>query len=448
MIIQRSNGTVYLKRNIKSLVWFQLYYLLFYGFFRDIVGLPGYIAYFLDAMNIILLLYTMANNKIWKVPRGQYRFIFLWIFFFFLSTLIGLIIVDGSLVLYVWGIRNTFRYYIFFISCAILLDISDICEIADIFKRVYLINLIVCTIELLMGYRGDYLGGIFGVQQGCNGYLNLFMVILSSIYITEYLDKKNGLMKTGLFILSGFYLMSIAELKVFLFELPIIILLAMINAKFSFRKIVLIMICIIGMAVGISMLGYFFEDSGLSFFASDAIVSYMGDGGYTNSGDLSRLNAVFQLHKRFLSNSYRNELLGIGLGNASYSGMFSFFNSSFYRLYNALHYQWFTDAFIYIETGLIGLIFFEGFFVIIFIFSKNAVKQIDRLSNKIPDATNNKLKTVIQSTRIVAIMSIIISVYNSSLSMDSAYMVYFMMAVPVIIDLRINKQDWNSSYYL
>ena len=202
------------------------------------------------------------------------------------------------------------------------------------------------------------------------------------------------------------------------------------------------------MAVGISMLGYFFEDSGLSFFASDAIVSYMGDGGYTNSGDLSRLNAVFQLHKRFLSNSYRNELLGIGLGNASYSGMFSFFNSSFYRLYNALHYQWFTDAFIYIETGLIGLIFFEGFFVIIFIFSKNAVKQIDRLSNKIPDATNNKLKTVIQSTRIVAIMSIIISVYNSSLSMDSAYMVYFMMAVPVIIDLRINKQDWNSSYYL
>lgn len=91
------------------------------------------------------------------------------------------------------------------------------------------------------------------------------MVILSSIYITEYLDKKNGLMKTGLFILSGFYLMSIAELKVFLFELPIIILLAMINAKFSFRKIVLIMICIIGMAVGISMLGYFFEDSGLSF---------------------------------------------------------------------------------------------------------------------------------------------------------------------------------------
>ena len=440
MIIQKSNGTVYLKKNIKSLVWFQLYYLLFYGFFRDIVGLPGYIAYFLDVINIILLLYTAVNNKIWKVPRGQYRFLYFWIFFFFLSTLIGLIIVDGSLVLYVWGIRNTFRYYIFFISCAILLDISDICEIADIFKRVYLINLIVCTIELLMGYRGDYLGGIFGVQQGCNGYLNLFLVILSSIYIIEYLDKKNGLMKTGLFILSGFYLMAIAELKVFLFELPIIILLAMINAKFSFRKIVLIMTGVIGMAVGISLLGYFFEDSGLSFFTSDALVKYMGDNGYTNSGDLSRFNAVFQLHKRFLSSTRGNELFGIGLGNASYSGMFSFFNSSFYRLYNALHYQWFTDAFIYIETGIIGLIFFEGFFVVIYIFSKSAVKNIETISSGSDVEVERELKIAVQASGIVAIMCIIISVYNSSLSMDSAYMIYFIAAVPVIVDLKLRNR--------
>ena len=439
MIIQRSNGRVYLKKNIKSLVWFQLYYLLFYGFFRDIIRLPGYISYFLDAINIILLLYTVVNNKIWKVPRGQYRFIFFWIFFFFLSTVIGLIAVDGSFVLYVWGIRNTFRYYIFFITCAILLDLSDICEMVDIFKRVYLINLIVCTIELLMGYRGDYLGGIFGVQQGCNGYLNLFLVILSSIYITEYLDKKNGLMKTGLFILSGFYLMAIAELKVFLFELPIIILLAMINAKFSFRKIVLIMTGIVGMAVGISMMGYFFESSGLSFFTSDAIVNYMGDRGYTNAGDLSRFNAVFQLHKRFLSSTRSNELFGIGLGNASYSGMFSFFNSNFYRLYNALHYQWFTDAFIYIETGVIGLIFFEGFFVAIYIFSKSAVKKIEAISAGSNDEVESELKTVVQAVGIVAIMCIILSVYNSSLSMDSAYMVYFIMASPVIVDLKLRN---------
>lgn len=445
MIIQRCNGTIYLKKNIKSLVWFQLYYLLFYGFFRDVVGLPGFIAYFLDLINALLLMYTMNSGKIWKIQKGQYRFAFLWIIFFFIATLIGLLLTDGSLVLYIWGLRNTFRYYIFFISCALLLDLSDICEMADVFKRVYCINLVACTIELLMGYRGDYLGGIFGVQQGCNGYLNLFLAIVSSIYITEYLEKRNGLIKTALFVLSGFYLMSIAELKVFLFELPIIILLAMIDAKFSFRKIVLIMIGIIGMVVGVSMLGYFFEDSGLSFFTSDAIVHYMGDGGYTNSGDVSRFNAVFQLHERFLSKSYRNELFGIGLGNASYSGMFTFFNSNFYMLYNDLHYQWFTDAFIYIETGLIGLIFFEGFFVIIFIFSKNVVKQIERLSGKLPNAMDDKLKTVIQSTGIVAIMSIIISLYNSSLSMDSAYMVYFMMAIPVIIDLRINKKDWNSS---
>lgn len=447
MIIHRSDGVLYLKKNIKSLVWFQLYYLFFYGFFRDIVGLPGFIAYFLDLFNILLFLYTIIKGKIWKVQKGQYRVAFFWILFFFIVTFYGLLFVEGSFVLYIWGFRNTFRYYIFFISCAILLDLSDIYGIVDVFKRVYLINLVICTIELMMGYRGDYLGGVFGVQQGCNGYLNLFLVILSAIYITEYLEKRNGLIKTVLFILSGFYLMSIAELKAFLFELPIIILLGMINAKFSFRKIALIMIGVVGIAVGVSMLGYFFEESGLSFFTTDAITNYMGDRGYTSSGDLSRINAVFQLHERFLSSSRGNELFGIGLGNASYSGMFSFFNSNFYMLYNALHYQWFTDALIYIETGLIGLIFFEGFFVIIFIFSKSAVKRLEMLSNKIPNSTDNKLKTAIQTSGIVAIICIIISVYNSSLSMDSAYMVYFLMAVPVIIDLRLNKLTKDSFNY-
>ncbi|MFR3809298.1 MAG: hypothetical protein ACLTX3_10200 [Lachnospiraceae bacterium] len=59
--------------------------------------------------------------------------------------------------------------------------------------------------------------------------------------------------------------MAIAELKVYLFELPIIILIGMINAKFSFRKIIIIMFGVCGIAIGISMLGHFFESSGLDF---------------------------------------------------------------------------------------------------------------------------------------------------------------------------------------
>lgn len=66
-------------------------------------------------------------------------------------------------------------------------------------------------------------------------------------------------------IMSCFFLMAIAELKVYLFELPVIILIGMLNAKFSFRKIIIIMLGVCGIAVGISMLGHYFESSGLDF---------------------------------------------------------------------------------------------------------------------------------------------------------------------------------------
>ena len=170
MIFRIKNGTIYIKKNIKSLVWFQVYYLMFYGFFRDIIGFPGVIAYALDLFNIILFLYVVFSRKIFRVINGQHKISFFGILAFILITFLGVLFVDGSMILYIWGFRNLFRFYLFFWVCTLLLDMSDIKEIANIFKRIFNINVVVCTFELLMGYKGDYLGGIFGVQKGCNGY--------------------------------------------------------------------------------------------------------------------------------------------------------------------------------------------------------------------------------------------------------------------------------------
>ena len=435
MILQLKNWKIYIKKSIKSLVWFELYYLMFYGFFRDILKFPGIIAYVLDLINIILLIYIVFSKKCLKVPKGYYRIAFVSIIFFICITFVGLHIVGGSIVLYVWGFRNVFRFYLFFLVCALLLDIDDIKQIATVFKNIFIINFFVCLLELLMGYSGDFIGGIFGTQQGCNGYLNLFMVIITAIYVTEYLENKLNVMKISCFLLSTFFIMAISELKVFLFELPIIIFLALINAKFSFRKITIIMVGVIGVSLGISMLGYFFEDSGLSFFTSEAIYKYMGDSGYTNSGDLSRLNAVPQIYNKFLKGSLSNSLFGIGLGNAGYSSAFSFFNSRFFMIYNALHYHWFTDAYIYIELGIIGLIIFEGFFFMIFIFSKKILNYFTKKRKYI----DKEVRIMVQVSGIISVLCIFLSIYNSSLSMDSAYMVYFFLAVPVIADNKLRK---------
>lgn len=436
MIIEKRGNSLYFHKNIKSLVWFQLYWLMFYGVLRDLVGVPGYVAYVLDLFNIILISYVIVNGKMIKYRNSR---VGLWIILsFFCSTVIGLIAVEGSPILYIWGFRNIFRYYAYFISCIALLDISDILEIIPKFKKIYIINFFICLVELGLGYSGDNIGGIFGTQRGCNGYLNFFMIVISAIYVTEYLEKKIGLMQTMIAIMSCFFLMAIAELKVYLFELPVIILIGMLNAKFSFRKIIIIMLGVCGIAVGISMLGHYFESSGLDFFTSDAITKYMGDRGYTNSGDLSRMNAVSQLYERFLNGNLLGTLFGIGLGNASYSAVFSFFNSRFYLLNQALHYQWFTDAIIFIETGTVGLMLYELFFIRIFTYSRKINK---RIANGYSNDISQQLRCVVQVAGITAILCIINSVYNSALNMDAGYMAFFVFAVPAIVDIFMEENN-------
>lgn len=312
-----------------------------------------------------------------------------------------------------------------------LLDISDVLEIIPKLKKIYIINFFICLVEFGLGYSGDNIGGIFGTQSGCNGYLNLFLIVVSAIYVTEYLEKKIGLMRIMLAIVSCFFLMAIAELKVYLFELPIIILIGMINAKFSFRKIIIIMFGVCGIAIGISMLGHFFESSGLDFFTSDAISKYMGDSGYTNTGDLSRMNAVSQLYEKFLRGNFWGSLFGIGLGNASYSAAFSFFNSRFYLLYQALHYQWFTDAIVFIETGTVGLVLYELFFLRVFTYSRKINK---RIASEYSGEFSQQLRCVVQVAGITAVLCVVNSVYNSALNMDAGYMVYFIFAIPAIVD--------------
>lgn len=430
MIIEKKDNSLYFHKNIKSLVWFQLYWLMFYGVLRDLVGVPGYVAYMLDLFNIILIAYVIFNGKMIKYRNSR---VGLWIILsFFCSTVIGLIAVDGSPILYIWGFRNVFRYYAYFISCTVLLDISDVLEIIPKLKKIYIINFFICLVEFGLGYSGDNIGGIFGTQSGCNGYLNLFLIVVSAIYVTEYLEKKIGLMRIMLAIVSCFFLMAIAELKVYLFELPIIILIGMINAKFSFRKIIIIMFGVCGIAIGISMLGHFFESSGLDFFTSDAISKYMGDSGYTNTGDLSRMNAVSQLYERFLQGNFWKSVFGIGLGNASYSAAFSFFNSRFYLLYQALHYQWFTDAIVFIETGTVGLVLYELFFLRVFTYSRKINK---RIASEYSGEFSQQLRCVVQVAGITAVLCVVNSVYNSALNMDAGYMVYFIFAIPAIVDV-------------
>lgn len=423
------NKIVKIKKEVRTLIWTQLYFTSIYGFLRDIIGLPNSITYFLDLLTFGMTLYAIVTFSFFKRNTKQFYMLVGIIGILFLTTLVGFILNGYSYLLYLWGFRNTFRFYLFFFLCAMYLQKDDVEKILVFFKYLLYLSVLTATLEFLMGFRGDYIGGIFGTLQGGNGNLNIVLIIVTTITIIKYLAKKTNIMDLVCVIFSCIYLMSIAELKVYLFELPIILIVAVLNEKFTLRKIGVILLITLGVVSGVTLLGYFFPTSGIDFFTTNAIKQYMGNNGYTGSGDLSRLNAVMKSQRLFFGENTKLLLFGFGLGNCSYSG-FDILTSNFYNLFKDIHYQWFADSMIFLETGWVGLILFESFFLILFLVSTIYSRKIDIKSNAY---------VTTKSITILSLCCILLTVYDNSLTMEVAYLMYGFLASVLVIVKRGNR---------
>ena len=413
-------GYIVIEKTAGSLIWIELYLLAGFGFMRDMFGIPGTITYLFDAINLFLFGAILIRER--YDNRGTYyRYIYGLLLMFLVLTVIGGLRAGMSPFLYFWGFRNTFRFYAFFVCCVSLLGARDVLKMATFFKMLFFVNVGLCSLELAMGYTGDYIGGSFGVLQGGNGYLNILIAVTTTIYILEYLARKMSLPKLVAILLLCFYMVSIAELKVYFFELPIIVILSILSERITSRSAILVITMVVGIAVGLFAMQFFFKGSGINFFTDGTIIEYMGDEGYTGTGDLSRLDALSRITTTFFSSDPLVRLFGFGLGNCSASS-FEALTSSFYDHFSWLHYTWFSDAYIYIEMGLSGLVCFEVFFLGVFVVSK--LKRYK----------GSDLRIMTNCCGIVALLSIWLSVYNSSLTVESGYLVYLLLAVPFILD--------------
>ena len=103
----------------------------------------------------------------------------------------------------------------------------------------------------------------------------------------------------------------------------------------------------------------------------------MSDKGYTSSGDMNRLNAIPVINELWLKNGWQRAF-GMGLGNCDYAS-FDFLTTPFFKTYSDLHYTWISYAFLYMETGWIGLMFYYGFFALTFFEIRRIEKTVRRI---------------------------------------------------------------------
>lgn len=402
-----------------------------FGTILDFLRLPNAIKYSLDICwiaLIVLMAFNLSRKRI-AIEKGSLH-IYVWILAFVVFTAVVYIFNYQSPLYYLWGFRNNFRFYIFFFACILFLKNSDLIDIFKAFDVFFWVNALICCIQyFLFDINRDYLGGLFGVEKGCNGYLNIFFVIYATKTIVRYLNHleplSNMLVKCALILIIS----AFAELKFVYIEFVMIISIAVLISEFSWRKVWVVVGGIIGIILAINvleMLFPFFDD----FFTLDRMIDISSTAGYSSTNELNRLTTIPQISNDILTDT-SDKFLGLGLGNCD-TAAYDFLKTPFYLKYADIKYHWFSTSFLFLETGFIGLTIFLGFFIIIFHYS---LKQKNILN------THSNSSSLCQISAIIAVMSIMITVYNSSLRTEAGYLIYFMLALPFIA----KKEDGNAN---
>lgn len=377
----------------------------------EFLHFPSVVKYGLDLAWFVLLVTMILRKRIEKNKR--INILILWMFTYIAYVTLNYMFHFQSIFYFLWGFRNNFRFYILFFSVAFYLNESDAKASYSFFNSIFYINTVLMFIQYFVyGIKQDNLGGIFGVQSGCNAFINLFFCIyLGYIYIYYTLGIER-ITSFSVKIILMLVLASFAEVKFFYIEFIIIIVISTVITKFSLKKMMIIIIATMAFLFGYKIFLQVFPNTDLS---KEYLIDYMTNGsGYTASGDMGRFGFVEYINEHYL-NRRTDRLFGLGLGNCDYATGYNIFTTPFYLANEASHYYWMQTSFIYLENGIIGLIFHFGFFVI---------SGIQCLINR---GRSNPFATIAFVCSCVAILN---TFYNISLRTEPAYMLFFVLALP------------------
>ena len=399
----------------------------FFGLLNGFLGLPRTIRYGMDVAWVWLTVIMLRHKGL---LRGKgVTGLLAWVILFLVYTLLVYLVQYQSGLYYLWGFRNNFRRYFAFFAFVGFLTAADVENYLGIFDKLFWINVVASIYQVVvLQINWDYLGGIFGIETGVNGYTNIYFVIVITSSIVRYMEKRESTVSCFSKCIAALLVAALAELKFFFVEMILIIALATLFTNFTWRKFLIVTGGIVAVFAFAALLGMVFP-----LFADFLSLEYFWETatstkGYTSSGDLNRLTAIPRINELWLTN-WAQRLFGLGMGNCDTS-TFAVVNTPFYEQYGHMHYTWMTYAHTYLETGYIGLIFYFGFFVLVYL----GIEKIEKRSE-------GQTKTHCRVARIVAILCTIISVYNSSMRHEATYMAHFVMAVPFALGRTVNRTE-------
>ncbi len=380
--------------------------------------LPSNTTYIFDFINVYT--FFKCSPRILKTLKTiKARGILLILLFMFLFSIVGFIINNKSIINYLWGIRNVGRFYMFFISCIVLLGLDDVYKLIKIFDYFLYMNVLICSFQFwFLGFESDLVGGFFGTITGCNVYMLVLLNIIACYYMMQYFERRTSLKKLLLMCSCCLYIAILAELKVFFFEIILIFIGCFLLGKWSYRKLLTVIIVPLLTIVVINVITKISPGTVKYLSIDNAVETLTSSSGYTGDDDLNRLTAITTIRDKFFINDLNRKLFGFGLGNCDTS-RFSILNTPFYQKNSDLHYTWFMHSMTYIETGIVGIVF-----LYIFLISLGIYYIINKREKNICN---------FYLFGIVFLGTVLIStIYNPTLRSEAGYLVAFALAIPFI----------------
>lgn len=329
---------------------------------------------------------------------------------FFFSLFSFIIFSNESILIYLWGFRNTFKYFIFWWLCISYLKPEDLIIFFKILVFFIFINTPIMIYQYaVMNLFFDFIGGLQGTITGVNGAINCQLVLVSVITLALIQKEKKNYPIVILIISCCFIQATLSELKAFFLEFMIIIVSSLFFAKNRKPLILVSIASLFILSTAITYLGIFYSNT-VNFFDINSILHYSQTGyGETNSM-IDRSTGIPIINNMFLNTTLKH-LFGIGLGAADPS---IFITSNFQSVNSFWNIGFFTYAALYLGVGIIGLSLYLLFFLIILFLCK---KKTD-------------LSAIIATT--LSLTSCFLIYYNSSMRLDCAIPIFAFLAFPFL----------------
>lgn len=410
-----------MKINAKKLYFINLNLIMVVRLIGMVVPYMSVLGYIPDINNVILLFFsakTLQRHKNRNTVRLIMAIGMLFLFDIFMFLLKG-----ENILLFIWGMRNQYRFILFLLNTAVLLETTDIEKIFHVLYRWLMFNFLVILIEFGAGYRRDYLGGTFGLDQNCNGVTNIFLIIISSYMIAAWLSGQEKCRKTITALGVSFLWAALAEIKIFFIEIIIItIILTLIIKGRTLKKLQIIGLITMGVIAGITVLAIIFPDQ-ISSLSIKGLIIYarhvnLGTGGF------GRTTAIPMTNKLFFDGDMLLKLFGIGTGNGEMMNIGRLnLQSEFYRKNSHYAYTIYFYAFIYVERGIVGLLWYFG------IICKNILRTW-----KIKKSSTGIIHTMSAALFSVLTCFILVMVYDGSFRVSTGgYLAFMAIAIPYVL---------------